>query len=63
MYFIIVLPIFIIAVLTGVQSWPLKLAFIAIVGLTWYLWGTVSIAVAVAFILGIAIKNSLPKFS
>lgn len=63
MYSLIVWPIFMVAVLTGVQSWPVKASIIAIVGITWYLWGPVSVAVAVAFILGIAVKNSLPKFS
>lgn len=63
MYSLIVLPIFLVAVLTGVQSWLWKSIIIVTVGITWYLWGPVSIAIAVAFILGIAVKNSLPKFS
>ncbi len=63
MFIFVVLPIFLVAVLTGVQSWMWKTVIIASVGITWYLWGLVSVAVAVAFILGIAVKNSLPKFS
>lgn len=63
MFIFIVLPIFLVAVLTGVESWLLKVSFIGAVGLAWYFWGSASVAVAVAVILGIAIKNSLPKFS
>ncbi len=63
MFTFIVLPIFLVAVLTGVQSWMWKAIITAVVAVTWFLWGPVSIAVAVAFILGIAVKNSLPKFS
>ncbi len=63
MFLLIVLPIFLVAVFTGVQSWLWKSLLIVTVCATWYLWGPVSIAVAVAFTLGIAVKNSLPKFS
>ncbi len=63
MYFIVVFPIFIISVFTGVQSWLWRSSLIAIVAIAWYLWGIASVAVAIAFILGIAAKNSLPKFS
>jgi len=63
MYQLIVLPVFLVAVLTGVQSWLWKSLIIVIVGISWFLWGPLSIAIAVAFILGIAVKNSFPKFS
>lgn len=63
MFIFIVLPIFLVAVLTGVQSWMWKSILIAAVGITWYVWGPVSIAVAVACILGMAVKNSLSKVS
>ena len=59
----LVLPIFVIAVLMGVQSWVWKIVLIAVVLLSWKFLGPAWIAVAVALIIGIAIKGSLEKFS
>jgi len=56
-------PVFIIAVLMGVESWLWKVVIFAITAASWYFFGPAYIAVVVLFIIGIAIKNSLSKIS
>ena len=61
MGFFIVLPIFIIAVLLGVESWVWKIVLLAIVIASWKFLGPAWIAVPVILIIGIAFKNSFSK--
>lgn len=63
MFLFVVLPIFLIAVFVGVESWLWKGILVAVVGGTWYFSAPVCIAVAVVLIIGIATKNSLSRIS
>lgn len=60
---LIVLPIFIVALLLGVDSWLWKGIFMAAVGCTWYFWGPLWITLAVVLTIGIAVKNSLYRIT
>ena len=57
----IILPIFIVAVLVGVESWLWKIVLLAVVFTSWEFLGPAWIAVPVILIIGIAFKNSLSK--
>jgi hypothetical protein len=63
MYSIVILPIFAVAVLTGVESWLWRIILIGVVAAAWYYWGPACIAAAVTIIIGIAFKNSFSKIS
>ncbi len=58
-----ILPILAIALLTGVESWLWKGILAAAVLLAWQFLGPAWIAIAVVLIIGIGVKNSLPRVS
>jgi hypothetical protein len=58
-----ILPILAIALLTGVESWLWKGILAAAVLLSWRFLGPAWIAIAVVLIIGIGVKNSLPRVS
>jgi len=57
----LVVPMFIIALLMGVQTWLWRIVFSALVLLAWRFLGPAWVAVPVALIIAIALKNSLYK--
>lgn len=59
----LIVPIFATALIKGVKSQLWRAIFIALVGLAWYAWGPATVAVQVALIIGIALKNSLKEIS
>ena len=58
---LLILPILIVALFTGVESWMWRGILLAVVLVALKFLGPAWIAVAVALIIGIAIKNSLSK--
>lgn len=60
---LVVFPLFVVLVLTNVESPMWKGIFIALAVVSWLAWGPAAVAVQVALIIGIAFKNSLKKIS
>lgn len=59
----LVIPLFIMALIMGVQSWLWRVVFAALVLVAWRFLGPAWIAVPVALILGIGLKNSLYRIT
>lgn len=57
----LVVPLFILALVMGVQTWLWRIVFSVLVLLAWSFLGPAWIAVPVALTLGIALRNSLYK--
>ncbi len=59
----LVIPLFIMALLMGVESWLWRVVFAALVVVAWRFLGPAWIAVPVALILGIGLKNRLYRIT
>jgi len=59
----LVIPLFIMALIMGVQSWLWRIVFATFVLVAWLFLGPAWIAVPVALILGIGLKNRLYRIT
>jgi len=59
----LVIPLFIMALIMGVQSWLWRAVFATVVLVAWLFLGPAWIAVPVALILGIGLKNRLYRIT
>jgi len=63
MALLLVIPLFIMALIMGVDSWLWRVVFAAAALVAWRFLGPAWVAVPVALILGIALKNSLYRIT
>ena len=59
----LVIPLFIMALLMGVQTWLWRVVFVAFVLAAWRFLGPAWVAVPVALIIGIWLKHSLYRIT
>ena len=63
MVLFLVIPLFIMALIMGVQTWLWRIVFAACAVVAWTFMGPAWVAVPVALIIGIALKNSLYRIT
>jgi hypothetical protein len=63
MALIIVVPLFLVAIITGLTSWLWRAIWTGASVAAWFFLGPAWIAVPAFAIIGIAIKNSMPRVS
>ncbi len=59
----LVIPLFIVSLFMGVQSWLWRVVFAALVVAAWRFLGPAWVAVPVAFIIGIWLKDRLYRIT
>ena len=56
---LLVIPIFVVSIALGVDTWRWRIILVAATGLAFWFMGPAWVAVPVTFIIGIGFKNSL----